>query len=352
MLTAAVVGAGMGGSLSLAGLQSSALYDLRAVADVAPEALARARQRFPHLQTFPSAEAMLRTVPTDIVCISTPPTWHERGVNLALELPLQGILVEKPLGHCHASGTAILDSIRDRNLPVAVPHGLLVRPTPMQVMRHIHDGDIGALSLIEIQCTGWDIINAGIHWLDFCLHAARMPDLAHVMAICDPHARTYRDGLQVETEAITFVQTQSGLRIVMQTGDCVHIAREGAGTLMRFVGTRGQIEFWPWSEGYFLQNAAYPLGSHLQPSLAEARSGHQVHLENLAAQIESGMPDYGIAEASLTALAICEAAYLSSRHRCKVTLPLANFMPPPSVDWNPGSPYSGQGGGRDGRNLP
>ncbi len=61
---------------------------------------------------------MLRTVSTDIVCISTPPTWHERGVDLALDLPLQGILVEKPQGHCHASGTAILDSIRDRNLPV------------------------------------------------------------------------------------------------------------------------------------------------------------------------------------------------------------------------------------------
>ncbi len=135
----------------------------------------------------------------------------------------------------------------------------------------------------------------------------------------------------METEAITFVQTRSGLRIVMQTGDCVHIAREGAGTLMRFVGTRGQVEFWPWDEGYFLQNAAYPSGSHLQPSWAEERSGHQVHLENLAIQIESGVPDYGIAEASLTALALCEAAYLSSRHRCKVTLPLADFMPPAAV---------------------
>ena len=351
MLTAAVVGAGMGGSLSLAGLQASSCYNLKAVADIGSEALAKVRQRFPDLQAFPTAEAMLQEVPTDIVCISTPPALHEVGVNLALNLPLKGILVEKPLGHDHASGTTILHSIQKRNLPIAVPHGLLVRPTAVQVKRHILDGDIGALILIEIQCTGWDILNAGIHWLDFCLHAVPHVNVEHVLALCDPHTRTFRDGMQVETEAITYVQFESGVRLVMQTGDYVDVAKKGAGTLMRFVGSKGQIEFWPWNEGYHLQNPTYPQGSFLQPSSTEGRSGHQVHLEHLAAQVESGSPSYEIAEASLAALAICEAAYMSSRHCCKVTLPLAQFNPPPPVDWNPGSPYSGQGGGRDGRHL-
>ena len=352
LLTAAVVGAGMGGSLSLAGLQASSCYTLKAVADIGPVALAKALRRYPDLQAFPNAEAMMREVPTDIVCISTPPALHEIGVNLALDLSLRGILVEKPLGHDHASGKAILHSIQNRNLPIAVPHGLLVQPTSVQVKRHILGGDIGELSLIEIQCTGWDIINAGIHWLDFCLHTVPHLEVEHVMSLCDPHTRTFRDGMQVETEAITYVQFESGLRIVMQTGDFVDVAKEGAGTLLRFVGSRGQIEFWPWNEGYRLQNGAHPQGSHLQTSLKERRSGHQVHLEQLAAQVESGSPSYEIAEVSLAALAICEAAYTSSRHSCKVTLPLARFTPPPPVDWNPGNPYSGQGGGRDGRHLP
>lgn len=350
-LTASVIGAGMGGTLSLAGLEASPLFDLKAVADTASDALVRAQQKFPHLQGFASPDTMLEEVPTDVVCISTPPSLHEIGTNLALGLSLKGILVEKPLGHSHASGAAILDSIKQRKLPVAVPHGLLVRPTPIQVLRHIHDGDIGPLSLIEIQCGGWDIINAGIHWLDYCLHAAQMPALTHVMAICDPHSRTYRDGMQVETEAVTYVQAVSGLRIVMQTGDFVEVAKKGAGTLMRFVGTLGQIQFWPWNEGYFIQNEGHPRGSFEKPIYGEERSGHQVHLENLAAQVNSGRPNYEIAEVSLTALAICEAAYMSSRLRCKVTLPLADFSPPAQVEWDPGSPYSGQGGGRDGRQL-
>jgi hypothetical protein len=63
-------------------------------------------------------------------------------------------------------------------------------------------------------------------------------------------------------------------------------------------------------------------------------------------------PDYALAESSLMALELCEAAYLSHRYRCAVSLPLSNFVPSPLTDWDPGQPYRGEGGGRDGRKLP
>ena len=63
------------------------------------------------------------------------------------------------------------------------------------------------------------------------------------------------------------------------------------------------------------------------------------------------VPDYTVPESSLLALEVCEGAYVSSRQRCKVTLPVDQFVPPTPVDWDPGKPYSGQGGGRDGRKL-
>jgi predicted dehydrogenase len=85
----------------------------------------------------------------------------------ALQLPLKGILVEKPLGHTAASGRRVLSAIMNRQLPMAVPHGLLVNSAPMEVVSRVRRGDIGELRLVEIQNTGWDIINAGIHWLDF-----------------------------------------------------------------------------------------------------------------------------------------------------------------------------------------
>jgi hypothetical protein len=67
--------------------------------------------------------------------------------------------------------------------------------------------------------------------------------------------------------------------------------------------------------------------------------------------IHAGRPDYTIPESSLLALEIIEGAYLSSRERCKVTFPVDRFESPPPSDWDPGMPYSGSGGGRDGRKL-
>ena len=74
--------------------------------------------------------------------------------------------------------------------------------------------------MVEIQCSGWDIINAGIHWLDFFVTLDACPEpVSYVMAACDASTRTYRDGMQVETLAVTYAQTESGVRAVMQTGD-------------------------------------------------------------------------------------------------------------------------------------
>jgi predicted dehydrogenase len=119
----------------------------------------------------------------------------------------------------------------------------------------VQHGEIGTLKLVEIQCAGWDIINAGIHWLHFFVSLTRNEPMASVMALCDASTRTYRDGMQVETIAVTYAQTQSGIRVVMNTGDYVHVNAEGKNTLFRIIGTQGQIEFWGWENGYRLLNA-------------------------------------------------------------------------------------------------
>ena len=352
MLTTSVIGAGMGGNASLKALVNSPHYDLCAVADISEAARAQVRRHFPGVDTFGDWKSMLRECPTDVVVVSVPPALHRPAVIDALELPLRGILVEKPLGHCLTDGRAILNTIRERGLPICVPHGLLVQTTPRKVLAHVSAGDIGQVQLIEIRCTGWDIINAGIHWLDFCITALDSPDMDHVMALCDTSSRTYRDGLQVETVAATYAVTREGTRIVMQTGDFVDTGRPGRDTLMRFCGDKGTIEFWPWSEGYRIVNADHPGGADLAPENRETRTPHQVHLDNLALQIDDGTADYKIAEDSLKALEICDAAYQSSFHQCRVNLPLDDFVPPPARDWHPGQPYAGTGGGRNGRKLP
>ncbi|MCJ7736590.1 MAG: Gfo/Idh/MocA family oxidoreductase [Anaerolineae bacterium] len=350
-LTASVVGGGAGGKLSMHALCDSDRFELVAVADTNPDVCDALRAQFPGIYTFSSHEAMFANCHTDVVCVSTYPPSHEPITRDVLQrLPLKGILVEKPLGDTAASGRRILEAVKSKNLPMAVPHGLLVRQTPLEIMARVQRGEIGALKLVEIQNTGWDIINAGIHWLNFFVNLTGCEAMAYVMAICESSTRTYRDGMQVETTAVTYAQTVSGIRVVMNTGDAVLVNREGKHTLFRLVGTEGQIEFWGWENAYHLLNRAFPEGKTFVPS---PRSGtpHQHHLEAMAAMIDSGNIDYAIPDSSLLALEICEGAYLSSRHRCKVTFPVDEYEPPGPVDWDPGRPYSGQGGGRNGRQL-
>jgi predicted dehydrogenase len=349
--TAAVVGAGAGGTLSIKALMASPRYQLIAVTDLREEVRRAIEHDYPGMRTFATHQEMLAACPTDVVCVSTWPPSHLAVTRDALALPLKGILVEKPLADKHADGQTLLALIRQAQLPVVVPHGLLVAEHSRQVLELVHHGHIGELKLVEIQCRGWDIINAGIHWLDFVVALTWNAPAVSVLAACDSTTRTYRDGMQVETEAVTYIQLRNGLRVVMQTGDYVEVAEPGAGILFRLVGSQGMIEFFGWKSAYRLYDAKDPQGKLVEVT-PNPRSNHQLYLDLLADQIDHNQTFYTWADYSLTALEWCEAAYLSNKHRCAIHLPLAQFSPPPIPDWDPGQPYSGSGGGRDGRKLP
>jgi predicted dehydrogenase len=349
--SAVVVGAGMGGKLSMRALTQSERFELVGVADWKEEARREAEAEFPGIRTFADCDALFSHCPADVVCVASWPPSHLEATQKGLELPLKGILVEKPLADTFADGAQVLAAVREKGLPMAVPHGLLVAPHVKEIVERVQSGQIGTLELIEIRCTGWDIINAGIHWLNFCVVLTGGEEVDYVMAACDASTRTFRDGMQVETLAATYVQLHNGTRIVMNTGDYVEIGREGKGVLFRLVGTRGIIEFYAWESCYRLFDGAHPEGELIEVETAPG-SAHQRHLERLAGEMDAGEADYGVAESSLRALELCEAAYLSARHGCAVRLPLAGFAPPPASDWAPGLPYGGEGGGRDGRQLP
>jgi predicted dehydrogenase len=72
-------------------------------------------------------------------------------------------LVEKPLGDTYAAGSAIVEQVKQRSLPLAVPHRLLVARHGREIIERVRAGEIGQLELVEIENNRWDIINAGIH---------------------------------------------------------------------------------------------------------------------------------------------------------------------------------------------
>lgn len=348
---AAVIGAGSGGKLSMKAAAASERFNLVAVADWREEARRDAEALYPGLRTFATHQELFAAVPVDVVCVSTWPPTHLAVTLDALALSIQGLLVEKPLADNTADGRALLEAVRAKGLPMVTPHGLLMAEHVRQIMARIHAGEIGELKLIEIQCSGWDIINAGIHWLNFVVVLTAQAPVDFVLATCDASTRTYRDGMQVETMAVTYLQMQSGLRVVMNTGDYVKSSEPGESILFRLIGTQGTLDFYAWQSRYRLCNAEFPHGQLIEVAPGP-RSAHQKYLELLAAQMDQQTADYTWPTASLAALELCEAAYLSNQQRRMVSLPLSNVAAPPATDWLPGKPYSGQGGGRDGRRLP
>jgi predicted dehydrogenase len=349
-LTVSVVGGGAGGRLSLEAAACSEHYELVALADLRPKVGEELGRKYRGLQFFDDFREMFRTCPTDVVCVSTYPPSHEEVALEALKLPLKAILVEKPLGHCVASGRRILAAVKRRKLPMAIPHGLMVKRCSLEIIERTKNGEIGELKLIEIQSPAWDIINAGIHWMNFAVNLNGRLAAESVLAACDKTTRTFRDGMQVETVAVTYLQMTNGVRVVMQTGDTIRSNGRRDGVTFRIIGTAGQIEFWGWEPDYYLTNARHPEGILIAPE-EQKTSLHQRHLENLLPMIAGGAPDYSLPQTSLDALEICEAAYLSARHGIEIRFPLEQFEIANPNEWEPGKPYSGQGGGRDGRQL-
>ncbi len=295
------------GKLSLDAVATSDLFEATALADLRPAVGEELRRKYPGLQTFTDYREMFRKCPTDIVCVSTYPPSHEEVTLEALKNPLKGILVEKPLGHTAASGLRILEAVKAKKIPMATPHGLLAKQCPLEIIERVHRGEIGEVKLVEIQSPKWDIINAGIHWLNFSLLLLRQK-VTGVVAAIDKSTRTYRDGMQVETEGVTYVKLSGGSRIILQTGDDVQRnARKDFGNrdcaTFRIIGTTGMIEFWGWEPDYHLINATHPHGEFFTPA-EKGAVGHRRHLENLAPMIESGHFDYTIPEMSQSALEV------------------------------------------------
>ncbi|GAA1918347.1 hypothetical protein GCM10009775_08650 [Microbacterium aoyamense] len=349
-LSAAVIGAGAGGTLSIDALLASEDFRLVAVADMSEAALERVREKDPDIRTFTSADEMFASTPTDVVCVSTYAPTHLPLTTAALAIPgISGLLVEKPLGDTTAAGREILRLIKSAGLPVVVPHGLMAQSAALQIVQQVRDGAIGPLRVVEIECTNWDIINAGIHWLQFFISLTGADDVEFVLAAADASTRTFRDGMQVETDAITLARTASGVRLLMHTGDRVPMSRNDTVALFRIIGDNGFIEFGAYEGHYTLVT---PRNDRVRVDVEPFEvSGHRRHLEFLARQIRDGSRDYSVPDSSLQALEVVEAAYESARVHGAVLLPIDGDQPRRPEDWFPGAPYSGSGGGRNGREL-
>ena len=350
-LSALVVGAGSGGTGSIRALAASPRYVLSGVADIAPAARQRVAAAHRDVALFADHREALQTLQPDVVCVST---WPPSHVGVALDASAagspRGLLLEKPIADTWRDGRRLVDELRRRELPCVVPHGLVVSSQGRAAIDQVRAGAIGAPRLVWIECRGWDILNAGIHWLHFALQVLPGP-FVEVQCACDRSTRTYRDGMQVETVAALVATAADGARVALHTGDEVSLSAPAAGALIRIVGSEGLLELPGWEPRYRIVSAGHA-------GVVQFEAGpppHAVYLDRLADQIAAGAPQWEQVERSLAALELCDAAYTSAREQRAVNLRGGNRLRAPGPgaaapgDWDPGRPYAGTGGGRDGR---
>lgn len=313
MLTASVIGCGHGGGLSLDALSNSTDYALIAAADPSADARAGTADRFTEVRLFADFRDMLTECPTDIVCIATPAPSHAAIARVVLEHKPKGMLLEKPLACDVSTADNLLRAVRDAACPVVVPHGMLVLPAAREIKVRMRRGDIGRIVSVEIQ-NAVDLLNAGIHWLAYLLDVFDEDSPAVVSAKFDVSGHVVNDAVQVESRGATHIEFGSGLCIDLHSGKKtvptseILPVEEQRGALFRVTGSRGVIEFSAWAGSYWIQVGSSH-GELVKHAFPPDLSYHQLFLEQLAHNIDSGKSDYGSAELSLAALRLIESAY-------------------------------------------
>jgi predicted dehydrogenase len=351
-LRALVVGAGSGGRLSIGAVVDDTAYELVGIADRFAEAAdAAAADLAAGTPTFTDVGQALDELQPDVVCVSTWAPSHREITERALAVGVRGLVVEKPLAGTVTDARAVLDTIVDQQVPVVVPHGLMSMPAPLHLLDEVRSGTLGRIRAVQIDCTGWDLINAGIHWLQFAVACLGDDRVTTVECTADVSTRTYRDGFMVETEAVTSARTAGGVRLEVRTGDDLEVASP-TGTRIAFVGDQGSAVYHPWEHEYRIDRRTGETVVTRPPG--HLPTGHRFYLRQLREQIAAGITDYSIPRQSLQALEIIRAAYLAAREGGAVTLPLhRDDLPIVSDDrWFPGEVHDPARGGRDGRALP
>ena len=318
LLTAAVIGCGHGGRLSLAALCAIERYEIVGAADPSEAARTNVSAAFPHVPLLLDYEDLSGSV--DVSCIATPAPLHEPVARDMLSRGIAGLLLEKPMACDADTASALLHDVMALGIPMVVPHGMLELPAPCQIMCRIRSGDIGEIISVDVQ-NSVDLLNAGIHWLVYLLELFGEDQPEAVESEFDTSDRVVNDGVHVETAGRTRIVTQSGCRWTLMSGKSTRPVSdvlptdEQVGAIFRIKGTTGTVEFSAWSGSYRLTNRDAPRGELVTCDDGTAPSYHQVFLEQLGKSIDSGRPDFRSAELSVAALRLVDCAYRSRADR-------------------------------------
>jgi predicted dehydrogenase len=118
--------------------------EVKAIADISPNAQARARKAYPGIKITPDATEVITSPEIDVVAIVSPVWTHYDLAKASLENG-KHVFVEKPFTSTAAQGEDLINLAKQKNLKIMVDHTFLFTGAVRTIGRLMDEGALGKL---------------------------------------------------------------------------------------------------------------------------------------------------------------------------------------------------------------
>ena len=139
-----VIGYGYWGPNIVRNLMSLDGSEVKAIADLSPNAQARARKAYPGVKITPDAMEVISSPDIDVVAIVSPVWTHYDLAKASLEHG-KHVFVEKPFTSTAAQGEELVNLAKQKNLRIMVDHTFLFTGAVRTIGRLMDEGALGKL---------------------------------------------------------------------------------------------------------------------------------------------------------------------------------------------------------------
>ena len=344
-----VIGIGNIGSVHTKYIAEGKVEGLRlsALCDIKSEKEAALRESYPDTPFFTDYKELIASGLCDAVIVSTPHKFHSEISEAALNAGLH-VLTEKPVDITVSKAEHLNLLAKKSGRVFAIMFNQRTNPLFIKAREIVKSGALGSLKRSVWIITNWYrsqsyynsgdwratwsgegggvLLNQAPHNLDLWQWICGMP--TEITAACD--IAKYHN-IEVEDDVTLFARYENGATgvFITSTGEYPGTNRlEISGELGKIVLENGKLKWWrlKCSEREVCFSAASNSPSieteYEEIELSAAETGHRLVLQNFADAILKGAELLAPGTDGIFELSISNAAYLSSKKKCSVSLPI------------------------------
>jgi len=344
-LRVGIIGSGgIAQSRHIPGYQRLEKVEVRALADVSPEAARQAAERFSVPHMFADYRDLLAMSEIDVVSVCTPNAFHMQQTVDALRAG-KHVLVEKPIAVNAVEARKMMRAATRAGKLLMVGYNNRFTSAAQALRRAVEAGALGEVYFAEGIATrrrgipGWGVftqkklsgggalVDIGVHILDLTLYLMGFPTPVSVSGVAAakigprPEMAKALGGwpwdpkkFDVDDFGAAFVRFRGGASLVLKTSWAGHIGEEGWNSILW--GTDGGCQFSPPA----IYRQEYGSVVDVTPAMLPEVVGHYEEIRLFIEAVRKGLPSPAPAEEALVTQSILDAIYQSSRTGREVKL--------------------------------